>query len=86
MVGQLKTYYVYVLKSKTANKSYVGFTNDLERRLKEHNAGYSSHTKKYVPWAIAYIEEFGDSQSAIKREKYLKSAAGRRQVLKKIFE
>ncbi len=78
-------YIVYVLKSKSANKSYVGFTNDLERRIKEHNSGRHFYTKRYMPWEIIYQEKIGDLQSARKREKYLKSATGRK-FLKEVFE
>ena len=76
--------FVYVLKSLTAPKSYVGMTDDLNRRLEEHNSGKHSYTKRYVPWEIIYKEEFSNYSDARKREKYLKSASGRR-FLKKLF-
>ena len=75
---------VYVLKSKIAKKSYVGVTNDMERRLKEHNAGKHFYTKRYTPWEVIHKEEFGNFPDAKNREKYLKSTTGRR-FLKKIF-
>jgi len=78
-------YKVYVLKSKKYKKSYVGMTNDLERRLIEHNSGQSTFTKRFMPWEVLYHEEFTEQQEAIKREKFLKSSSGRR-FLKKIFE
>jgi len=78
-------YKVYVLKSKKYKKSYVGTTNDLERRLIEHNSGQSAFTKRFMPWEVLYHEEFAEQQEAIKREKFLKSSSGRR-FLKKIFE
>lgn len=78
-------YFVYVLKSKVQKRSYVGFTNNLERRIEEHNTGRHLYTKRYLPWKIIYKEECEDFRSARKREKYLKSAAGRR-FLKTIFE
>jgi len=76
--------FVYVLKSLIAPKSYVGMTDDLSRRLKEHNSGKHSYTKRHAPWEIIYKEEFNNYSDARKREKYLKSASGRK-FLKKLF-
>ena len=78
-------YTVYVLKSLNQNKSYVGFTDNLERRIKEHNQGKSYYTKRYKPWELIYKEEYDNYEDAVKREKYLKSASGRGLVLKKLF-
>lgn len=75
---------VYILKSAVVVKSYVGVTDNIERRLKEHNSGKSYYTKKYTPWNVVYTEKFELFSEARKREKYFKSASGRRQ-LKKIF-
>lgn len=76
---------VYVLKSLIAEKSYVGFTNNIKERLRQHNSGQNYFTKRYMPWRLIYKEEFEKREEAIKREKYLKSASGRRIVLKKLF-
>jgi putative endonuclease len=73
-------YFVYILKSKNHNKTYVGYTNNLERRLKEHNSGKSIFTSKFVPWEIIYKEEFDQEIEARKKEKYYKSSAGRRKI------
>jgi putative endonuclease len=73
-------YYVYILKSKNYNKTYIGYTNNLERRLREHNSGKSVFTSKFVPWELAYKEEFDQEIEARKKEKYYKSAAGRRKI------
>jgi len=78
-------YTVYVLSSLNFAKSYVGFTDNLERRLEEHNSGKTYYTKKCRPWKIIYTESFNSISEAVKREKYLKSASGRRLVLKKLF-
>ncbi|MDP3093349.1 MAG: GIY-YIG nuclease family protein [bacterium] len=75
---------VYLLKSDIANKSYIGVTNDIKRRLEEHNSGKHAYTKRYMPWTIIYTEKFNNFIGARKREKYLKSASGRK-FLKKIF-
>ncbi|MDD4178477.1 MAG: GIY-YIG nuclease family protein [Candidatus Margulisbacteria bacterium] len=77
-------YIVYVLSSLAAKKSYVGMTDDIDRRLNEHNAGKSSYTSRHMPWKLVYKEEYVSIMDARKREEYLKSTSGRR-ILKKIF-
>ena len=77
-------YYVYILKSEIKEKTYVGFTNNLERRIKEHNSVRSKYTSKYVPWRIIYQEKLATLAEAKARELYLKSAAGRK-FRKKLF-
>jgi len=81
-----KMYFVYVLKSKVAKKSYVGITDSLKRRLVEHNSGKNFYTKRYKPWRLIYTEKFENREQARKREKYFKSAAGRRYLKKFIFK
>ena len=76
-------YYVYVLSSGIDRRLYKGFTNDLERRLKEHNSGKHKSTKGYIPWRLVYYEEVGSRIEAREREKYLKSGIGR-EFLKKL--
>jgi len=70
--------WVYVLKSEQFQKTYTGSTTNLGRRLNEHNSGKHTYTKRYLPWTVVYSEEVADIGSARLREKYLKSAAGRR--------
>ncbi|PIS15362.1 endonuclease [Candidatus Shapirobacteria bacterium CG09_land_8_20_14_0_10_38_17] len=65
-------YTLYVLKSKTAKRSYVGITNNLKRRFKQHNLGNNFYTKRHLPWELIYKEEFNNRKEARKREKYLK--------------
>ena len=75
---------VYVLKSLSAEKTYVGSTDNLSRRLNEHNAGKGTFTKTFLPWRLVYKEECDNLSDARKREKYFKTAAGRK-VLKKLL-
>jgi len=71
-------YYVYVLYSSTHNKIYIGFTSDLETRLKSHNElATKGWTIKFRPWVLVYSEIFSTKPEAMKREKELKSAKGR---------
>lgn len=69
-------FYVYLLQSK--DRLYVGSTNDLKRRLKEHNAGQNISTKPYLPWTLIFYEAYMVQSDALRRENYLKSTQGRR--------
>ncbi len=73
-------YYVYVLYSVSFDfdRQYVGMTDDINRRLVEHNSGKNQSTKAYQPWSLIYKESFDNRGAARIREKYLKTAAGRR--------
>jgi putative endonuclease len=65
-------YHVYLLKSEKNNSLYIGYTNDIQRRLEEHNTGLVGHTKKYLPWNLIYYESYLSLDDAKKREKSLK--------------
>lgn len=65
-------YFVYLLQSIKNRSFYIGCTNNLERRLFEHNHDYSFHTKKYSPWKLVYFEAFSSRKDAYCREKSLK--------------
>ena len=69
---------VYVLYSDVFDRFYVGVSRDPLRRLREHNAGYTKSTKPFIPWRLVHQELFDSMQEARNKEKYLKSAAGRR--------
>ena len=77
-------YKLYVLRSKSAKRSYVGITDNLDRRLIEHNSGKHFYTKRHLPWELIYNEIFNSREEAREREKSLKTASGRR-FLKKLF-
>lgn len=70
-------FYTYVLKSRKDGKLYIGWTNNLKERLLEHNNGKVSATKGRVPFDLIYYEACLIKDSAIKREKQLKSGFGR---------
>ncbi len=71
-------FYIYVLWSERIRKRYVGYTSDITKRIHEHNNGNSKFTKGGVPWKLVYSEELSSKAEATKREKYLKSGAGRK--------
>jgi len=69
-----KSYYVYILASERNGTLYIGFTNDLKRRIFEHrNNLIDGFTKKYKVHSLVYYEETNDVNSAIEREKILKT-------------
>ncbi|NOZ08236.1 MAG: GIY-YIG nuclease family protein [FCB group bacterium] len=70
-------WYVYVLQSLKQSFRYVGISRNYARRLKLHNAGKVKSTKHYRPFKVIYVEKQYSPGEARKREKYLKSAAGR---------
>jgi putative endonuclease len=70
-------YYVYILQSFKNDKLYIGHTDNLSRRLEEHNTGRGGkYTRQNKPWKLLYSEEHSDRSSAAKRETYLKSTKG----------
>jgi len=69
---------VYVLFSKDYNKIYIGFTSDLEQRIRSHNElGKKGWTMKFRPWKVVYKEVYSNKSDAMKREKELKTSTGR---------
>jgi putative endonuclease len=70
-------YYVYILQSLKTGKLYIGHTDNLARRVEEHNSGWGSkYTRQNGPWTLLYSESCPDRSSAVKRELYLKSTQG----------
>jgi len=70
--------FVYIIRSTKDGSEYIGISDNPDRRLKEHNRGKVRSTKLKRPWEKIYIEEVLNRVAAREREKYLKSAAGRR--------
>lgn len=70
-------YYIYILKSLKNGRFYIGSTNNLERRLLEHNTGRMKSTKAFAPYALVYNEKFSDRITAVRREKYIKAQKSR---------
>ena len=65
-------FYVYILKSEKDNNLYTGYTNDLKRRLEEHNLGVNKSTKSKTPFTLIYYEAYKSREDATHREKMLK--------------
>jgi putative endonuclease len=83
-MDKLSSFYVYVLRSKISGKFYKGHCEDIDKRLSQHNAGVTKSTRKGIPWELVYFETFANRDEAIHREKYFKSAAGRRYLKTKL--
>ncbi|PIR92743.1 hypothetical protein COU01_00135 [Candidatus Falkowbacteria bacterium CG10_big_fil_rev_8_21_14_0_10_44_15] len=73
-------YYVYILYSKKLKKRYIGSSNDLQRRLVEHNSGNCSFTSQGTPWKLIYYEVFKFEKDARQEELFLKSGKGRERI------
>jgi len=65
-------FFVYLLKSVKDNKLYIGYTNNLRRRIEEHNAGKSLSTKPRAPFRLIYYEAYSSEEDALHREQNLK--------------
>ena len=70
-------HFVYSLESDDQKHWYVGLTDDLDRRMAEHNSGKSSHTSKFGRWKLKTYTAFQDRNRAETFERYLKSHSGR---------
>jgi len=73
----MKFWYVYVLRSQQDYKFYIGSTNNLKRRLSEHQRGKNISTAKRLPIELLYFEGHISKTDAIRREKYFKTAKGK---------
>ena len=77
-------FYAYVIKSVDFDYYYKGHCEVLEKRLKQHHSRMTASIKKYIPFELIYFEEFETRQEAVAREKYFKSATGRRYLKKQL--
>ena len=71
-------YYVYILESLKTKKFYIGTTEDLKRRIREHNSGNSNFTSWSGPYKLIWYSAFKNKEKAYSFgfEKYLKSSSG----------
>jgi putative endonuclease len=82
---EMPKYFVYVIELKN-QKNYTGHTNNLERRLWEHQTGKSPYTRKFMLKKLLYSETCDTRAEAMKREKFLKSSKGRKWLRQKLAE
>lgn len=70
-------YYVYLLRSiNDTSKTYIGYTTDIEQRIKTHNSGGSVHTKHDKPWRLVTYLAFDSKEKASEFERYIKVGSG----------
>ena len=80
----MEHFYVYILLSKRDDKLYIGYTNNLKRRLSQHARGEVSSTKNRRPLKLIHYEYFINEVDAKAREIFLKSGAGHTQIKDKL--
>lgn len=71
-------YYTYVLLSEHDGKFYIGYSSDVFRRLKQHNAGLAKSTAPRRPLKLIYYEAHLSKRDALRRESYFKTSSGKR--------
>lgn len=77
-------FYTYLLKSEKSSTFYTGVTNDLNRRLEQHDKGEVYYTKNRGPYKIVYFEACLNKDDAYRRERYLKTGMGKRYLKNRI--
>ena len=76
-------YYVYLLKSRGVKQvTYVGYTNNLKKRISLHNAGKGAKFTRGRKWTLIYKEKYKSKKEAISREYYIKNNRSLRNFLK----
>ncbi len=77
-------FFVYVIYSNNPSlRFYVGMTENVEKRIKQHNNGETKSTKGYLPWKLFFFETFPTRKEARLREVYLKSGSGKENIKNK---
>ena len=80
------SFYVYMLKSKTIKPiTYVGYTNNLKKRIDLHNSGKGAKFTRGRKWTLIYKEKFRSKKEAISREYYIKNTRSLREKIKKKY-
>lgn len=85
----MQFWYVYVLRSQKDQMFYIGSTNDLERRVQQHQRGENVSTAKRLPIELIYFEGHRSKDDALRREKYFKTTKGKitlRQMLREFLK
>lgn len=78
-------YYAYVLENQNDGSLYIGFTDNLKRRLFEHQNGKGARTTRLKKeWKLIYFEGYLNKMDAVGREKFLKSGSGRKYIKKQL--
>jgi putative endonuclease len=78
-------WYVYILRSSIDKNLYVGSTNNIRRRLTEHNSGEVDSTRSRIPFSLEAYIAVKDQTKAIELEQYFKTGSGRALLQKRIL-
>ena len=70
-------YFIYILQSEKDGTYYIGYSTDLEARLRRHNQGRSAYTRNKAPWKLLYKEVLDSKAEAMNREREIKGKKGR---------
>ena len=70
-------FHVYILRSGRTGRRYVGSCEDVDARLRQHNAGLSKATRHGLPWTVLRTEQFSTRAEAVRKERYYKTGRGR---------
>jgi putative endonuclease len=81
----LKFHYVYILRSLKDGLFYIGYSENLKQRVKDHNLGKNVSTKNRRPLELIFYEAFPSKMDALRREAYFKTTKGRT-TLKQMFK
>ena len=76
-------FYAYVIRNQKG-LLYKGSTDDLSKRIAQHNVGISGFTRNKGPWRLAYHETFNTREEAENREKFFKTGRGREYLKSKL--
>ena len=75
-------YYLYILKSQSAEKYYTGISQNPERRLEYHNTIEKGYTSRYRPWKIVLVKGYKSKREAMSAERQIKSWKSRKMIEK----
>jgi len=79
-------YFLYIIWSNKFKRSYVGVTNNLKKRLLQHNNGESKSTVAWRPWTLIYKEKYQNLSDARQREWFLKCTPSGGKLKRKIIQ
>jgi putative endonuclease len=66
-------FFIYIIRSSTTQRYYAGSTQDVDKRLREHNAGKSKSTRGGMTWKLIHSESFTTRSEAVQREQKIKA-------------
>src|SRR6267143_2787706 len=75
-------FHVYVLRSAKTGRRYIGSCENVDERVRRHNAGHSKATRHGIPWRMLHSESFATRKEAVAKENYYKTGRGREELAK----